>query len=174
MITSKHHIPTSLLLIGCLAVFGQTKIDSSRINRLRESTHASLQIILAKEAIKSGDPLDATVTVKNSSSDVIRYSDSYKFHDYQVYVSTASGKEPTRTNLGFEIFKGFDREDLASASRVIELKPNQEESVSLRVSDIYDISKPGLYFLRVTNIHFPVCVKCGYMLVKQTVSFNVY
>ena len=89
-----------------------------------------------------------TIRLKNVSSRRGHFLETGTYADYDLLVTDEAGGSVPRTDYGRHL-----AEDERWGSAILqEIQPDGEVEKSIEVTKVYDLSKPGKYYARVTRV----------------------
>lgn len=111
---------------------------------------ADVQLIASveKERFAVNEPVVLKLTLKNVGAEERRLIARDGTKDYKIEVKGEHGRVPALTRKG-EDSKNSDRFSISSGRFV--LTPSQERSDEISISDLFDLTTPGTYFITVTR-----------------------
>lgn len=111
------------------------------------STPLGLTIVGPQVPVKSGAVIKVHLILTNTSPREITIADTSADCDYQVEVLGSNGKPARESEYG----RGLNCEGPRASGRyiLITLKPNQHREDDLTISDLYQMTNPGKYSVRV-------------------------
>lgn len=120
-------------------IHNRTRMLSTRLRLYAEADPAS---------VKAGSPVTIRVRLQNISSRTVRLGDSEPIFNYGIAVTDAFGNEPPRTDLGNRFLHGTVQ---GLRQDVIDLRSGEEERAVLEVTKLFQLTRPGTYFVRVNR-----------------------
>jgi uncharacterized membrane protein len=100
-------------------------------------------------SIQPGATVLARIKAKNVSSKTVRLQDSFPENDFRVVVTDASGREPARTEWGDKLLhEGY----AVLRNTVLDLKPGEEQQVTIEVTHIFQLTHTGTYSVQVNRL----------------------
>ncbi len=110
---------------------------------------ASIRISTPQEVVKAGSEVRIKITITNPSKQEIYYL--FIFRDplppYRVDVRDADEQMVPETEHGRELKK--EHKEISGSAMTVVLKPGQTWTSDLAISDLYDITHAGKYFVQV-------------------------
>jgi hypothetical protein len=126
------------LVLGC-AQTPQARVSPPRF---------SLAISLSPNVVKVGSKVAISVALTNTSLQQITLPAEYEDYGYLVDVSDSTGAAAQETDRGREWKMGQGMRQVTSGIAV-PLAPGKTARCELVISDLYDLSYPGKYTIRV-------------------------
>jgi uncharacterized protein (DUF58 family) len=99
------------------------------------------------ENVRSGEPIVIKLTLRNRSSSTVYLADSYPERDYRFQVKNETGADVALTKKGERLIKYAS---IYKNTRIA-VAPGTTVRNTVIISDLYDMSKRGVYFIVVTR-----------------------
>lgn len=110
----------------------------------------SLAISTATPAVPAGSPLKIEILLTNTSSQTLSFSWAGEF-PYELDVRNANGGTVPETEKGRH--ERALREGMSSFSTFdYQVKPGARDKTECIISELYDMSKPGVYFIQAQRL----------------------
>jgi len=137
--------------VGLAIAFSQSP-TTSLVEQLHRTVKASTRLQLTAQPERARQATGGPVFIKTKLSNVhsrsVRLSLTQQEFDYRVTVTDASGVEAPLTEWGKKLKLG---EAFPIRQTTSDIEPGRDEQVTVEVSKVYDLSRPGTYTVRVVR-----------------------
>lgn len=136
-------IVVALALMTSLAIAQQQggSVKWTPLSQLPVSPNARLTVEASPQNAKPGDPINLKLTLKNISSEPVRYVKETAEFEHEVAISREDGTSVPRLPIGNRIIGGGAWKET--------LAPGEEVKDTLEISKIFELTRKGKYYVRV-------------------------
>jgi len=125
-------------------------------------------VTLQHDTFKLGTPIVLKVTIKNVALRPVWIHVTGPEHDYELTVVDDSGKEPSRTDFGKSLL-----DERSGSAMQMPLQPQEEKQVGIDVTKIYQLTKPGVYIVRLGRVVLPDPAENQNAFVERTYAWPI-
>jgi hypothetical protein len=110
-----------------------------------------LQLATPEPTAKVGGSILVRVTTVNESNQPVTYHNTNPFCNYSFEVLGSAGTAAPETDLRKRVNCGGGQLEITGRNIVVTLKPGENHSEEINISEQYDLSQPGQYSIRVSR-----------------------
>ena len=144
------------ILTGVVGTLLVLWLETGEVGFAKEKSPFSVEILPSQNAIqagipmwKAGAPIFLIVKMTNHSQRVLHFAFTNPAFNYRVRVLDTSGQQVPETENLRKMREGLRNGLDAGRNILIEVKPGGTCQDGIEVSFLYDVSKPGEYFVQV-------------------------
>ena len=127
----------TVYLVSCAEASGQSS-----------PVKVSIQTKNGQHTFRSGEQIVLLITLKNTGAGESALSSSSDSHDNKVSLTDVTGNTPPLTEFGK---KATSPMGMPGPRRALRLQPGESKQISLDISQIYDLSRPGKYTVSISR-----------------------
>jgi hypothetical protein len=138
----------AVVMLALAVVSGNAVSGQAPDRPVIPSTRLQLKATMDPASAKLGTAITVNLVLKNISSKIVRVPDTSPEYDYELILADSKGNKLTLTDFGDGLYQG---KYVLLRSSAIDMEPGQEVQSQIEVTKIYQVTQPGVYYLRASH-----------------------